>query len=121
MQLVAPHAPPVHAAVQQLPLPATPHTPLVHWLLPPQPLPAPSLPTQRPLGPGLKQKLVLGDAQSLSLPHVVRHDVELAQLKPPGHGPAVPGVQPPEPLHAPAGVKVEPEHDALPHDVEPVG
>src|SRR5581483_4098479 len=98
-----------------------PHTPLVHWLLPPQPLPAPSLPTQTPLGPGLKQKLVLGDAQSLSLAHAVLHVVALAQMKPPAQAPGVPGVQPPALLHAPAGVSVEPEHEALPHEVVPVG
>jgi hypothetical protein len=32
-----------------------------------------------------------------------------------------PAVQPPEPLQLPAGVKVEPEHDAEPQLVLPLG
>jgi hypothetical protein len=119
---VAPHVPPVvHAAVQQLPVPLTPHAPLEHWLLPVHAVPPPSFDMHTPLRPGFAQNMVLGDAQSLSFAHAVLHAVALAQMKPPGHGPAVPAVQPPALLHVPAGVSDEPEHDAVPHDVELVG
>ena len=119
---MAPHAPPVvHDAEQQLPLPATPHRPLVHWLLPPHDAPAPPLATHVPDAPGFKQKLALGETQSLSLAHDVLHAVALAQMKPPAHGPCVPALQPPALLHVPAGVSMPPEQDALPHEVVLVG
>ncbi len=54
---------------------------------------------------------------------VVAQAVPLTQAKLDGQGAPVPAVQPPALLHvpAPAGVNVEPVHDAAPHEVLLVG
>jgi hypothetical protein len=119
LQSVAPQVEPVvHDAVQQWPVPVAPQTPLTHWLLPPQTVPAVSLATQVPDAPGFWQKPVV---QSLSPAQEVLQAVPLAQIRLPGQAAAVPGVQVPEPLQVPAGVSVEPVHDAEPQLVVLVG
>jgi hypothetical protein len=46
--------------------------------------------------------------------HVLPHVVAEMQPKLPGHGPAVVGMQLPEPLQVPAGVRVPLLHEAVP-------
>jgi hypothetical protein len=60
-------------------------------------------------------------AQSLSAVQLVLHVVALAQMRPPGQGADELGLQAPVPLQVGGGVKVKPEHDAVPHVVLPEG
>lgn len=61
------------------------------------------------------------DWQSVSTVHDGRHEVASMHFTLPGQAPAVPGVQPPAPLHLPAGVSMPAEHAAVPHDMVAVG
>jgi hypothetical protein len=60
---------------------------------------------------------LLAEAQSASDTQLDLHEVALAQTNPPAQAEEVPGMQEPKPLQVGAGVKVDPEHDAVPHEV----
>jgi hypothetical protein len=99
---VAPHVPPVlHAAEQQLPVPAVPQTPLAHERLVPHDWPALRRHWVPPTQVLFAAHPVLGGV------HEVAHAVPLeAQAKPLAHAAAVGVVHPPVPLHELAGVRV---------------
>jgi hypothetical protein len=64
---------------------------------------------------------LLEETQSESAVQLVLHAVALAQISPPGQGPGVPALQVPEPLQVDPGVNVEPEQEAVPHEVPLAG
>ena len=100
---------PVQALSQQKP---SAQKPLRHWSVALHAVPWSALARQEPV-----LQWLLDDAQSVSAPHVVKHAVALAQIKPPGQGCVVPAVQVPVPLHVPSWVRMAPVHVAVPHVV----
>jgi hypothetical protein len=93
--------------------------PLWHWPLRLQAKPLGPCGWQLPAPIPLHQELEMQLASPVVLfaPQAVRHDVAFAQMKLPGQAIGVLPVQLPEPSQFPAGVIVEPEHDALLHMV----
>jgi hypothetical protein len=71
-----------------------------------------------PLAPSHQKPVRQFASPATSLvPHAVRHADALAHWKFPAHGPTVPGVQLPVPLHMPSGRNMPALHEVMLHDI----